>query len=84
MKRFICLSITLLSFIFLCACSNDGMINRQIKSVKVQSQYQGGWIEYTDVEKVIKKDDSIVEIYLENGDVITTSIDNVVIYSHKE
>ncbi|MBO5955016.1 MAG: hypothetical protein J6Q13_03520 [Clostridia bacterium] len=81
MKKFLCLILLLMCPILLSACSNDGMIERDITSVKVRSEYQGGWVTYNQVDKVVKLDDNIVEIYLQNGEVITTSINNVIIYS---
>jgi len=84
MKKFLCLMILLLCPIMLTACSNEGMIEGEISSVKVQSRYQGEWVEYQNVDKVIKLDDNIVEIYLDNGEVITASMENVIVYSKQK
>lgn len=53
-----------------------------IDYVKVQEQYQGGWITYNNVEKVeLRNDSGVAYVYLERS-VITTTLNNLVI-KHK-
>lgn len=87
MKKFLCLlAVLIVAPIMLCGCAKSESafqasctVLTNIDYVKVQEQYQGGWITYNNVEKVELRNDSGVAYVYVNNIVIVTSLENLVI-----
>lgn len=87
-KMFCLLLVLLVPILLLTGCSTDSTsmysytdkLSDKVYSVKIQDN-NNEWIEYTDIKKyVLAKDVGLVYIHRNNGEVIITHIENVIIY----
>lgn len=88
MKKILCLlALLIVAPIMFCGCSptlEEYKTITKVSCVKIQDSYQGGWTTFQNVDKVeLRNDSGVAYVYLSNGMIITTSLNNLII-NHKE